>query len=390
MKTINTVLPVYNKLEKQCYERSSKVCGDANMIVPVVTPRHRLPSILWRDLTDGCATCDEVWLINGETNLNITTYFVTLPTLYVATDDDYFQYQGDTLNYLLPYGTYYLKFVMDNGYVYYSDWFEVACVYENLIEGWANFNYDTFTTTGTVINSAIRAAGNATAYSSNTFPVTKGESYTYIFYFNRTSGSYPTLQLYDMGTISNIANVVDGLNFASLTATASSDSAYLLISNATPANWAMTEVKLIRSYSEKYIKFIFYHSCNLGDLLYEDSLTQSLFLETETMEPAFPYVEKGQENGYGQFIPTFQRQEKNYIIRTKLVPQFIVDVLHRLKLHDTIYIIDLVGDLLIVKGIDIEHEWQFDDKYYALATITVDPGEEIVTTACCTDINECP
>jgi hypothetical protein len=108
------------------------------------------------------------------------------------------------------------------------------------------------------------------------------------------------------------------------------------------------------------------------------------------MEPVFPYTEKGQENGYGQFIPTFQRQEKNWIIRTLLVPQFIVDVFHRLKLHDTIAITDLVGDLWTVKSIDVEHEWQFSDKYYATAILTVDVGEEIVTTACCTDINECP
>jgi len=101
------------------------------------------------------------------------------------------------------------------------------------------------------------------------------------------------------------------------------------------------------------------------------------------MEPTFPYREQGQENGNGVFIPTWQRQDKIYQIRTKLLPQYLVDVLHRLKLHDTITLIDTLGDEYTVQEIDVEHEWQFDDKYYALATLSVDLGEGIVNTGCC-------
>ncbi|MEN6569060.1 MAG: hypothetical protein ABFC18_03505, partial [Rikenellaceae bacterium] len=383
------VLPVYNKLIKQCYVRSGRVSGDKDMKVPVITPRHRLPALLWMDGSDGCAAVSSIYLVNDSTNTNITSYFSTLPTIYNATADDYFQYKGDTLKYLLPFGVYYLKITMDNGYVYYSDWIEVTCVYENIIEGWTNFDYNTFTTSGTTITSAIESA-TGSAYSSNTFQIIKGQSYTFICYATLNSGALPFLQLMYLVGLSNEVQLTAGLNEITFTATGNADTAYMTVTNKTAGNWSITEAILINIYSEKYLTINFSHSCNLGDLLYEDGLEQTLYLETEAMEPTFPYTEKGQENGYGQFVPTWQRQEKNYIIRTLLIPQFIVDVLHRLKLHDTVEIIDLVGDTWTVKSIDVEHDWQFDDKYYALATLTVDLNETIVITACCTAVNECP
>jgi hypothetical protein len=226
--------------------------------------------------------------------------------------------------------------------------------------------------------------------NSNTFQVIKGQTYKLIFFATLNSGSLPNLVLYSTATISNTVAMVAGLNDITFTATGLSEVAYLVINNAGNGNFSTTEMLLINNYSEKYLKFTFSHTCNLGDIIYEDNFEQVLYLESETMEPVFPYIEKGQENGYGKFIPTWQRQDKNFVIRTLLVPQFIVDVLHRLKLHDTITLTDLVGDTWTVEYIEVEHEWQFDDKYYALATMTVGLGEEIVVTGCCTAVNDCP
>ena len=67
MKTINTCLPVYDKLIKQCYERSRHAGVDKP--VPTITPRHRLPSFQWLDNGDGATSVSSIELIDidGET-----------------------------------------------------------------------------------------------------------------------------------------------------------------------------------------------------------------------------------------------------------------------------------------------------------------------------------
>ena len=511
MKTINTVLPIYDRLSKQCYERSKGVSGDKSMKIPVITPQFRLPSFQWNSETTDMGNIINIELIDGNgnsvggyniftgwengsfdtltssgldissgitSNLNdyakltedyigvagdvikvrgtftsnsggipvlqlysggytagtwircepgyyeysftlpvngtyeirmwgvpnpgtgdfsftgvsvsiedFAAYFVSFPVQTSYDGDYYYIYEGDTLNYLLPIGLYYLKITMEHGYILYSDWFLVDCVYPNLISSWANIDYETFDSEGTAIYLIETGAdGNA---RSDDFSVRIDETIRVVFYQTLHSGVQPTMYVYSGGVISDIYTVVAGVNDHEFTVTANSDTAYIYIDNDAAANFSMTEVLLMRIYSDKYLTIQFFHSCNLGEIIYEDGFEQYLWLDSETMEPTFPYTEKGQENGYGQFVATFQRQDKVYIIRTNLVPQFIVDVLHRLKLHDNIALTDIVGDAWIVKEIEVEHEWQFSDKYYALATITVNLDEGIVITGCCTAINEC-
>lgn len=324
----------------------------------------------------------------------INQWMPTMPALYTDGTSTWFTYEGDTLNYLLPEGLYYLKITMDNGYVYYSEWFLVDCVYENLITAWANSTYETFTSSGAIITSAIETGADGVATSNAVFSVRKGEVIKIIFYRTKNSGSPPKLYFRDLVTATDLSTETacadaTGLEEMDITITANSDNASLIIYNDSAANWFTSEILANRSYSEEYLTINFTHSCNLGDIYYEGGLIQTLFLESETMEPVFPYTEKGAENGFGQFVPTWQRQEKNQLIRTNLIPQHIVEVLHRLKLHDTITLIDLVGDGFTVEEIETEHDWQFDDKYYAMAKITVDLGETIVITGCCTAVNVC-
>jgi hypothetical protein len=264
----------------------------------------------------------------------------------------------------------------------------VDCVYENLIETWTNNGYNTFISSGTRIISAIETGANGNCYSG-AFNAQVDEVITIRFYLTLNSGALPTLRFSDVADAApQTSAVAAGLNEITFTATLTTTHD-LQFTNAAASNFLTSEVEVIRTYSDKYIAINFEHSCDLGDIQYEDDFEQVLYLESETMEPTFPYTEKGAENGYGLFVPTFQRQDKIYLIKTKLIAQYIVDVLHRLKLHDTIILTDLVGDEWTVDEIDVEHDWQFDDKYYALATITVNLGEEIVVTGCCTAINVC-
>jgi len=137
------------------------------------------------------------------------------------------------------------------------------------------------------------------------------------------------------------------------------------------------------TYSEKYLIINYSNSCTVGNIYYPAGFTQTLWIESDTMEPTWPTDEKGVENGEGRFVRTFIRQVKKYTARTKEVPDFIVDVFHRLRLHDTITLTDLVGDTFTMFNLEVEHEWLFEDKHYAKVDLTFDYDESIIMIGCC-------
>lgn len=327
----------------------------------------------------------EVANFNARINYAGLSYF---PSLITGTTD-WVTYYGETLNHLIEPGLYYLRMTSGDGYVYYSDWILVTCVFTNLLTSWTNISYNTFVSALTEITSGINTGG-FTGATTDTFSIRKGEVIHLITNLTLNSGQVPKIKLYSDGLeISAEYALASGINDISITATGDSEEAYITLYNTGASNFSLTDVQLIRTFSDQYLTFIFSHSCDIGDYYYSGGLEQTMYLETEPLEPNFPYVEKGLENGFGTFIPTWQRQDKTYIIRTLYVPQFIVEVLHRLKIHDSVEIIDLVGDEFTVESINTEQDWQGEDKYYALATITVNLGEKIIVTACCSAVDEC-
>lgn len=319
----------------------------------------------------------------------ITFYIneTSAPSLYSDLTDEYFQYKGDTLSTLLSAGFYYLKFTTVNGYVYYSDIFEVDCIYSNLIRTWVNYQYETFASSGTAITSAIETGANGQAQADDgTFDAIIGEQIRVTFFHTRTSGQAPTMCFYIGGVpASNAYTVLVGLNDATFTFTATG-TAVLVVYNTAAANWANTETLVMRSYSDKYLTINFHNTCDLGDILYADGLTQTLWFESETMENTYPLEEEGVKNGEALFVRSFGRQTKKYLVRTKEMPAYMVEVFNRMKLHDTVELIDLVGDENTVYNLEVEHEWLWDDKYYAKMDLTFDYDEVFVVGGCCNNI----
>jgi hypothetical protein len=103
------------------------------------------------------------------------------------------------------------------------------------------------------------------------------------------------------------------------------------------------------------------------------------------MESTFPDEEEGVKNGEGKFIRTFARQVKKYTARTKQMPYYMADVFNRMKLHDNIELIDLVGDVNTVYNIEVEQEYLGDDKYNPRFDLTFDYDEAFVIGGCCND-----
>ena len=288
----------------------------------------------------------------------------------------------------MPTGTFYLKMESSGGYVYYSDWFKVDCVYDNLITDLPGDDYDTFTISETSIISAINLAGDAYGWSDQ-FSVIKDETIKVIFNLTLNSGQLPSINIDDLGGLGDISNneaCVAGLNEIELISEGVIDTARIRFYNSAASNFSTTEILVMREYSDKYLTINFSNTCDLGDIVYHDGFTQTLWFESEAMEPDFPIDEKGVENGEGKFIRTFARQVKKYTARTFEMPSFMVDVFNRMKLHDTVELIDLVGDVNDLYNIEVEHDWLWDDRYYAKFDLTFDYDEAFVIGGCCNNL----
>ena len=179
--------------------------------------------------------------------------------------------------------------------------------------------------------------------------------------------------------------MVAGYNEVTLTPTATA-TVVLQFGNTAAADWETTEMILFKNYSSKYLIIDFYNTCDLGDILYQHGFLQTLWYESETMENSFPLEDRGVENGEGRFVRVFARQVKKYLSRTKAMPDYMAEVFHRMKLHDHMTLTNLTGDANEFFNLEVEHEWLWDDKYYARHDLTFDYNEAFGIGGCCNNI----
>lgn len=104
-------------------------------------------------------------------------------------------------------------------------------------------NYDTFTISGTAITSGINIADSAIA-QSNTFNIANGDVWKVATFLTLNSGQAPYVSLLEVGVgaKSNIVQLSEGLNIATLTATADVTGAVLAIENTAASNFALSTV----------------------------------------------------------------------------------------------------------------------------------------------------
>jgi hypothetical protein len=263
MKTIYTVLPIYDNIGKQCYQRSKKVAKD--QIYAISCWNDQLPAFQWLiDVeTYTSITVIELFDLVGN-SIDITSLFSSLPAFVPLTGKTYIVHDGAFLTGNMPCGYQYLKITTNTGSTLYSE----------------------------------------------------------VFLVN------------DM------------------------------------ADWC---------------EFTFYNNCDFYNILYQTGFQQKFRIKSEAVEPSFPLEQEGTTNGKGLFIRSFARQTKKYTIRM-IVPDYMVDVLYRMKLHDTINFTNQFGDVNEVINIDITHEWLNDDRYYAQVELVYDFDETVVISGCCNNI----
>jgi len=137
----------------------------------------------------------------------------------------------------------------------------------------------------------------------------------------------------------------------------------------------------------KYLKFEYWNTCDLGNIYYQGGQHFIFYLDADVGEPIHEEVEEGQENGDGDFIPTYRRQMKRYRIRTGLIPDYLIDAIQRMKLHDHIELTFKSGEVEQIYNIDVEPEWQFEKyAWQGTVTLTFDMDESITVGACCDNL----
>lgn len=122
-----------------------------------------------------------------------------------------------------------------SGSVYF---FDSAAV----VTGWTNDDFDTFTTSGTAITSAIEAGTDANASSTDVINVSNGDSLLVACNLTLTSGALPTIEMYDGSALSNVASFVEGVNIITLTATGDVTDGNLIIRAATATNFSTSPI----------------------------------------------------------------------------------------------------------------------------------------------------
>jgi hypothetical protein len=107
-----------------------------------------------------------------------------------------------------------------------------------------------------------------------------------------------------------------------------------------------------------------------------------MYLDGSIGEPVESVVDEGTEDGYKNFTPTFQKSTKTYTLETVLIPEYLVDAIHRMKYFNTKEITMINGDIEPMKNVKTSVSYPFDNKSLAIAKIEFDIDEMIVVVDC--------
>jgi hypothetical protein len=138
----------------------------------------------------------------------------------------------------------------------------------------------------------------------------------------------------------------------------------------------------------KYLKFTYWNTCDLGNVIYTNSFQHWFFLDALVTEPEELKFEEIEKDGNEKDIKTFIRTVKRYKIVTPQIPEYMVDAINRMVLHDNIELTFLNGETLTLTKdqISVSTEYVDGSTCFALVTIQFDVDETVLKTACCVSI----
>lgn len=168
-------------------------------------------------------------------------------------------------------------------------------------------------------------------------------------------------------------------------------------------NLYFSEVITIKEFipeKSPYLLLQWSNTCDLKDIIYHEvcqdgccSYVNKLWLEEAVLtKPTYPFKEEGEEDGNQSFNATFQKLDKTVDLIIPRCPEFIVDSLNGVRLHDTIEFYkpintkqEFVEDAVLVKSAETDTAFIFND-CFANVTMKCLLFEKFVDETCCVEI----
>lgn len=150
-----------------------------------------------------------------------------------------------------------------------------------------------------------------------------------------------------------------------------------------------------------YTMIEWFNNCDLSDVFYQpvqgSEYFNRMYIDNEITKPIYPFKEEGEEDGNYKLNILFQKWEKQVSLMVANSPEFILDSLTTMRLHDTINI----TNPLRKKQIEVSAPFEIEKIETELTSIFNDCStncelkitlqDKIVDSTCCTneDLNAC-
>lgn len=134
----------------------------------------------------------------------------------------------------------------------------------------------------------------------------------------------------------------------------------------------------------QYLKLQWSNTCNLGRIYYDGDFRNMIYFDSEVGKPEYEYEVEEEYNSEGVLIATYQRLNKVYKFEV-FVPEYIVDALQAMQLHDTITLTVInTGYTGTITNVKVDVSWEdITNECMALCTISFQQEDQIVKGSCC-------
>lgn len=162
-------------------------------------------------------------------------------------------------------------------------------------------------------------------------------------------------------------------------------------------NLFYSEVITVKNFNptkSPYFILEWYNTCDLTDIVYGRvqgcQFKNRLYLPDAVLtRPTYPFKEEGEEDGNQNFNATFQKWQKIVSLFGYKLPEFIVDALTAIRLHDTIkYYYPLrqkqitIDSAVTIKSVDYDVQYVIND-CFANVELKMTLNDQFVDETCC-------
>lgn len=176
---------------------------------------------------------------------------------------------------------------------------------------------------------------------------------------------------------------------------------YYMIIKDEAGNYYYSELITVKDFipsQSPYTMIEWKNNCDLSDVIFqsiddENNYFNRLYIDGQLTRPEYPFKEEGDEDGNNTLNITFQKWEKKQSLIVTNAPEFIVDALTAIRLHDTVTITKSLrkNQLQVLNAFEVEKvESEIQSIFNDCATnveLKLLLKEKIVDATCCTNIS---